>query len=590
MELSTLVKMSNTYGSNPAYVLAGGGNTSVKDDTTLYVKGSGTQLATIKAEEFVKMDRARLNEIMKTEYPADDVKRESAYLADVMAAVTDEDKTKRPSVEALLHNLFAYTYVLHVHPTLINGLTCGKGAKALCEELLGKDVLWIDICKPGYTLARICFEKMNAYKEETGKDVQVLLLQNHGIFVAADTVEEIGVLFDGVIGKLEKQVKRTADVSDAVTPEKEQAAQKLSSLLGHAVEVVPAAEVDNFVKDKTAAAPLLKPFTPDHIVYCGPYSLFVENIDEAKNDTGVKIKSYSNITDVQNAVAAGTANSLDRARAIVTEYPDDFGHDVTKVENSDIYDWGDLTALNDRATELEEKYNIEIYMGAEVPDSLDYYNLKQNDDVSTLSEALGSLEQIFDCYPRDFFTQLCFGTNEGIRLYITGDISGNNNGTISEASGFVTNINSHIVIVLDANYCWNWDYTVNHEIAHLIDRRLEFLSQYKDDIVFSEKKWNTYNPDDFTYLESYDNYENNPDYGKYSQYFIDPYGTTYATEDRAELFGTVMNNALSGITDDSQFAPDTVLYDKMKYYCDCIRDGFSTEGWADTLPWELMFK
>ena len=30
MDLSTLVKMSNTYGSNPAYVLAGGGNTSVK--------------------------------------------------------------------------------------------------------------------------------------------------------------------------------------------------------------------------------------------------------------------------------------------------------------------------------------------------------------------------------------------------------------------------------------------------------------------------------------------------------------------------------------------------------------------------------
>ena len=267
MDLSTLVKMSNTYGSNPAYVLAGGGNTSVKDDTTLYVKGSGTQLATIKAEEFVKMDRARLNEIMKTEYPADDVKRESAYLADVMAAVTDDDKTKRPSVEALLHNLFAYTYVLHVHPTLVNGLTCGKGAQTLCEQLLGKDVLWIDICKPGYTLARICYEKMNAYKAEFGKDVQVLLLQNHGIFVAANTVEEIGVLFDGVISKLEKQVKRTADVSDAVTPEKEQTAKRLSELLGHAVEVVPAAEMNNFVKDKTTAAPLLKPFTPDHIVY-----------------------------------------------------------------------------------------------------------------------------------------------------------------------------------------------------------------------------------------------------------------------------------------------------------------------------------
>ena len=178
MDLSILVKMSNTYGSNPAYVLAGGGNTSVKDDTTLYVKGSGTQLATIKAEEFVEMSRTRLNEIMKTDYPEDDVKRESLYLADVMAAVTDADKTKRPSVEALLHNLFAYTYVLHVHPTLVNGLTCGKGAKELSEQILGKDVLWIDICKPGYTLARICYEKMNAYKEESGKDVVLYLHQS----------------------------------------------------------------------------------------------------------------------------------------------------------------------------------------------------------------------------------------------------------------------------------------------------------------------------------------------------------------------------------------------------------------------------
>ena len=41
-------------------------------------------------------------------------------------------------------------------------------------------------------------------------------------------------------------------------------------------------KADNFVKNKEAAAPLLKPFTPDHIVYCGPYPLFIENIDQAK--------------------------------------------------------------------------------------------------------------------------------------------------------------------------------------------------------------------------------------------------------------------------------------------------------------------
>ena len=83
-------------------------------------------------------------------------------------------------------------------------------------------------------------------------------------------------LFDGVISKLEKQVKRTADVSDAVTSEKEQATEKLSRLLGHAVEVVPAAEADHFVKDKAAAAPLLKPFTPDHIVYLSLIHIYTQ--------------------------------------------------------------------------------------------------------------------------------------------------------------------------------------------------------------------------------------------------------------------------------------------------------------------------
>ena len=39
MSLEKLVLMSNKYGSNPDYVLAGGGNTSFKDEEFLYVKG-----------------------------------------------------------------------------------------------------------------------------------------------------------------------------------------------------------------------------------------------------------------------------------------------------------------------------------------------------------------------------------------------------------------------------------------------------------------------------------------------------------------------------------------------------------------------
>ena len=49
MDLTGVVKMSNTYGGNPELVLAGGGNTSVKTADTIWVKCSGTQLATITA-------------------------------------------------------------------------------------------------------------------------------------------------------------------------------------------------------------------------------------------------------------------------------------------------------------------------------------------------------------------------------------------------------------------------------------------------------------------------------------------------------------------------------------------------------------
>ena len=50
--LNNLVAMSHKYGADPAFVLAGGGNTSFKTDDELYVKGSGSSLATIKAVSY----------------------------------------------------------------------------------------------------------------------------------------------------------------------------------------------------------------------------------------------------------------------------------------------------------------------------------------------------------------------------------------------------------------------------------------------------------------------------------------------------------------------------------------------------------
>jgi len=58
--LKDLVDISREYGSDPRWVVAGGGNTSLKIDDVLYVKASGFPLATIDEGGFARMDRSKL--------------------------------------------------------------------------------------------------------------------------------------------------------------------------------------------------------------------------------------------------------------------------------------------------------------------------------------------------------------------------------------------------------------------------------------------------------------------------------------------------------------------------------------------------
>ena len=222
--MQNLVNYSKKYGSNPDLVLCGGGNTSMKENGVLYVKGSGCALSSIEPENFVKMDLEKLRNLVKKQYPTDDQQREAMYLKDVAETKLPGEESKRPSVEALLHGLFAQRYVLHLHPALVNGLTCGKEGKEWAKKLF-PDAIWVDACKPGYTLAKLLSDKMS-------RDTNTVLLQNHGVFFAADSSEELDVLLNNMLDKLK------------------------ACLPGELPEVLP--EVD-----------ITHPFTPDHIVYCG---------------------------------------------------------------------------------------------------------------------------------------------------------------------------------------------------------------------------------------------------------------------------------------------------------------------------------
>lgn len=289
MSVAELVKMSNKYGSDPEFVLAGGGNTSYKTDKELYIKGSGTTLATIKEAGFVKMNREKLAKLWTTEYSADTAVRESEVLADLMAARFPEDMNKRPSVETLLHDLFAETYVLHVHPPMVNGLTCGQKGEAEMNRIFGNDAAWINETKPGYILALETKNVMEAHKAKTGKYPQIIFIQNHGIFFSANTMEELDAIVADVFAKLRANVKRTPDFSD-VEFDMEKAvaiAPALRMMLmaddENATSIVTFrtnAEVMNLCKDKQSMTPVMSTYSPDHIVYCKHEPLFVEACDE----------------------------------------------------------------------------------------------------------------------------------------------------------------------------------------------------------------------------------------------------------------------------------------------------------------------
>jgi rhamnose utilization protein RhaD (predicted bifunctional aldolase and dehydrogenase) len=117
MSLEALAEISRFYGSNPEYVIAGGGNTSFKDQSRLHIKASGTSLATLESGDFVKMEREKLRQIWERTYSPDSGKRETEVLADMMAARSPGEE-KRPSVETLLHDILPFTYVVHLHPAM----------------------------------------------------------------------------------------------------------------------------------------------------------------------------------------------------------------------------------------------------------------------------------------------------------------------------------------------------------------------------------------------------------------------------------------------------------------------------------------
>ena len=256
-DLKTIVELSHEFGTTD-YVKGGGGNTSVKNETTLWVKPSGTTLGGMIEETFVKMNRSKIDELYAEETPIEPAAREELVKNRMAAAV--ENDAGRPSVEAPLHNVFEAKFVVHTHPVAVNGLTCATDGEAACKRLF-PDALWVEYIDPGYTLCMEVRERIEEYKTTHGDEPSLLVLKNHGLFIAADSATEIRVLYARVMGVLEEayaEAENDSPLDISSAPSSPETEAKIQLIFGDDAAFIASCGM-------FAVAP--GPITPDHLVY-----------------------------------------------------------------------------------------------------------------------------------------------------------------------------------------------------------------------------------------------------------------------------------------------------------------------------------
>ncbi len=272
-ELKELAEISQHFGKDPEYVLAGGGNTSYKNQDYLWIKASGTSLATITEDGFVKMDRHGLNRISEKIYSEIPLKRESEIIKDLFDCVAEKSE-KRPSVETSLHNLLNFKFVVHTHPTIVNGLLCAQNSSIETRDIFGEEVLLIEYTDPGYTLFKLVEKRIREYVDRFGREPQIIFLENHGVFVSANNIEEIKDIYSEISASVGMRIQKTIPspailINDLNALKEQLATEKKMIALSFNSNLI-----SEFTKSRDAFNQADLAFSPDNIVYCKAHYLF----------------------------------------------------------------------------------------------------------------------------------------------------------------------------------------------------------------------------------------------------------------------------------------------------------------------------
>jgi rhamnose utilization protein RhaD (predicted bifunctional aldolase and dehydrogenase)/NAD(P)-dependent dehydrogenase (short-subunit alcohol dehydrogenase family) len=170
---------SRLLGADPALVLHGGGNTSLKGEhrsafgdlvPAIFVKASGFDMATIEPEGHPALDLEWLRRFRSLARLTDDemVNQLRRALFDASGPIS--------SIETLVHAFLPGVYIDHTHADAVLTLTNQRDGDALVREAFGDHVAVIEYVEPGFLLAKAAAAAVEAAPASHG-----LVLLKHGL-------------------------------------------------------------------------------------------------------------------------------------------------------------------------------------------------------------------------------------------------------------------------------------------------------------------------------------------------------------------------------------------------------------------------
>ena len=278
-DLELRVYTSRLLGSNDNLVLHGGGNTSVKVDGTLYVKGSGWDLATIEKEGFsptktidliMLLEHERLSDIEMVQYQRE--------------ALLDKD-APNPSVEAILHALIPYKFVDHTHADAMVTISNSNRGEELIEEIY-EGYLIVPYIMPGFLLAKMVYSMTDGIEWE---NIKGIVLHNHGIFTFGDNAKES---YDNMIDAVTLAEEYLKKSRKKLTHDIEKIQKLISEAKGYdvVIKINQSKTAKQFASKEDIALSQQGVLTPEHIIRTKRVPIVFE--DNYEKELSNYIKEY----------------------------------------------------------------------------------------------------------------------------------------------------------------------------------------------------------------------------------------------------------------------------------------------------------